>query len=46
MMSNGDIRNKKNIVISEDNTTQLPMREVLSLKLSEVIPALLHASEY
>ena len=45
MMSNGDIKNKKNIVIPEDSTTQAPITEVLSLKLTEVIPALLHASD-
>ena len=45
MMSNCDIRNKKNIVIPEDKTTQAPTTEVLSLKLSEVIPALLNASD-
>ena len=45
MMSNGDIKNKKNNVIPEDRTTQAPITEVLSLKLSEVIPALLHASD-
>ena len=45
MMSNGDIKNKKNIVIPEDSTTQAPITEVLSFKLTEVIPALLHASD-
>ena len=45
MMSNGDIKNKNNIVIPEDNTTQAPIIEVLSLKLTEVIHALLHASD-
>ena len=45
MISNGDIKNKKNIVIPEDNTTQAPITQVLSLKLTEVIPALLHASD-
>ena len=43
MKSNGDIKNKKNIVIPEDNTTQAPITQVLSLKLTEDIPALLHA---
>ena len=42
MMSNGYIKNKKKNIIPEDNTTQEPITEVLSLKLSEVIPALLH----
>ena len=48
MMSNGDIKNKKKKkkkIIPEDKTTQAPITEVLSLKLSEVIPALLHASD-
>ena len=45
IMSNGDIKNKNNIVIPEDNTNQAPIIEVLSLKLTEVIPALLHASD-
>ena len=44
MKSNGDIKNKKNIVIPEDNTTQAPITQVLSLKLTEDIPALLHAN--
>ena len=45
MMSNGDIKNKKIIVIPEDSTTQAPIMEVLSFKVTEVIPALLHASD-
>ena len=45
MMSNGNIKNKNNIVIPEGNTTQAPIIEVLSLKLTEVIHALLHASD-
>ena len=45
IMSNGDIKNKNNIVIPEDNTNQAPIIEVLSLKLTEVIPALLYASD-
>ena len=44
IMNNGDTKNKKNIVIPEDNTTQASITEVLSLKLIEVIPALLYAS--
>ena len=45
MMSNGDIKHKKYIVIPEDSTAEAPITEVLYLKLSEVIPALLHASD-
>ena len=45
MMSNCDIKHKKYIVIPEDSTAQAPITEVLYLKLSEVISALLHASD-
>ena len=45
-MSNVDIKSKKKkkkIVASEGNTIQATITEVLSLKFSDVIPAVLHA---
>ena len=45
IMSNGDTKNKKNIVIPEGNTTQALITDVLSLKLTEVLRVLFHASD-